>query len=291
LSETKTDMQKQNSVPEPQIPIIDLRAVKLFKECHILHSANFPLNELAERLHELPTRTHPISLFGSQVELQAAEEFLTSKGYIVASAQIASDEKFLQLKEYKGLCSGEHYQRLWKPAKIVSQFVDEFSSKCKNKSVLDIACGSGRDSVYMAAQGWQVSAVDYLPSAIEKASDLALRCKQPINYILLDLEKPELKDEWMILRQANKYGCVIVVRYLHRANFSIIKSMIDVGGFIVYQTFMRGCEKFGRPKNPKFLLEKGELAEIFSDFNIFVDEVEYLADGRPTNRFIAQKTT
>jgi len=281
-------MQSQNS--EPQIPILDLRSVDLFKKSHLLYSSSFPVSQLPERLHELPIRTQPISLLGSSSELQTATEFLTSKGYTIANSQVASDEKFAQFEKFNRLGSGDSYQRLWKPAKIVSQFVDEYADKCKNKSALDIACGAGRDSVYMAMQGWQVTAVDYLPSALKKASDLAMRCKQSINTLLLDLEKTELENEWVKLRHADQlYGCVIVVRYLHRANLSLIRDIIDIGGFIVYQTFMRGCEKFGRPKNPKFLLEQGELAETFSDFNILVDEIEHLEDGRPTNRFIAQK--
>jgi len=276
-------------------PILDIRPVALFQKAHILYSSNFPVAELPERLHELPVRTQPISLFGLPSELQTATEFLTSKGYSITNAQIASDEELQMLGRHNALGTGDSYQRLWEPAKIVSQFINEYADKCSNKNALDLACGAGRDSVYMAMKGWEVASVDYLPSALQKASDLAMRCKQSINTILMDLEKfdlqkTSLENELNKLRHVNElFGCVIVIRYLHRPNLELLKNLIDIGGFIVYQTFMQGCEKFGRPKNPKFLLQQGELAEIFSDFNILVDEIEYLNDGRPTNRFIARK--
>jgi len=281
---------KMEKATHSSIPIIDLRSSDLFNKSHISSSSNFPVAELPERLHELPACTQPISLFGSPLEIQTAMNFLVPKRYIISNRQIASDEELQQLEKLNRLSSGDTYQRLWNPAKIVSQFVDNFSDKCENKNGLDLACGSGRDSVYMAMHGWTMTGVDYLPSALQKMSDLTKRCKQSVNTVLMDLEKSDLDDGFCKLRTINQfYGCVIVVRYLHRSNLHLLKQLIDVSGFIVYQTFMQGCEKFGRPKNPKFLLRKGELAETFSDFDILVDEIEYLDDGRPTNCFIAQK--
>lgn len=270
--------------------MLDLRSVQAFNQSHIINSASFPIDELSDRLHELPMRTQPVELFGSLEQLQKATEFLSAKGYLIVNRQVASEEKLLQLKQSGKLAFGRSYQRLWQPAEIVKRFIQSYSADCENKSGLDLACGSGRDSVYMSMQGFAMTAIDYLPSALEKLSDLAQRCTQSINVVQLDLEKTSQENSQNPLDVlADPFGCVIVVRYLHRPGLVQLKSLIDIGGYIVYQTFMRGCEEFGSPKNPRFLLESGELASIFFDFEILVDEVEYLADGRPTNCFIAKR--
>jgi len=285
-----TQSNVKKNTPRMPIPVLDLRSVLAFNQSHIINSASFPIEELSDRLHELPVRTRPIELFGSLEQLQKATAFLSGKGYLIVNRQVASEKKLLQLKQSEKLVSGGAYQRLWQPAAIVKRFIQSYAADCENKSGLDLACGSGRDSVYMSMQGFTMTAIDYLPSALEKLSDLAGRCEQSIHVIQLDLEKTSEetnKNPFEVL--AGPFGCVTVVRYLHRPGLAQLKSLIDVGGYIVYQTFMKGCEEFGSPKNPRFLLEAGELANIFSDFEILVDDVEYLADGRPTNCFIAKR--
>ena len=273
-----------------QIPVLDLRSVCQFNQSHIINSANFPIEELSNRLHELPMRTQPVELFGSLAQLQNATEFLSAKGYQIANSQEASEENLLHLKQLGKLAFGRAYQRFWQPAAIVKRFAESYSKDCANKNGLDLACGSGRDSVYLSMNGFSMTAIDYLPEALAKLSDLAKRCEQSVKTVLLDLERASQKQQHSLFDNlANHYGCVVVVRYLHRPGLEHLKSLIDIGGYIVYQTFMRGCEKFGSPKNPRFLLETGELANIFSDFEILVDEVEYLADGRPTSCFIAKR--
>ncbi len=60
-------------------------------------------------------------------------------------------------------------------------------------------------------------------------------------------------------------------------------------GLLVFQTFVEGVEAFGSPKNPNFILKKGELAKSFADFRIIIDKIETLKDGRPVSSFVAQR--
>jgi hypothetical protein len=70
-----------------------------------------------------------------------------------------------------------------------------------------------------------------------------------------------------------------------------LRQAIRPGGLVVVQTFVEGVEAFGSPKNPNFILKRGELAKTFSDFTIIVDKIDTLKDGRPVSSFIAQKKT
>ncbi|MDX1353617.1 MAG: methyltransferase type 11, partial [Thiomicrorhabdus sp.] len=61
------------------------------------------------------------------------------------------------------------------------------------------------------------------------------------------------------------------------------------GGFVLVQTFTEGAEEFASPKNPNFILKTAELTQVFAGYNIIIDRIEKLADGRPVASFLAQK--
>lgn len=52
---------------------------------------------------------------------------------------------------------------------------------------------------------------------------------------------------------------------------------------------MKDAAKYGSPKKPAFLLEPGELAEKFADWDILLDKIHVLKDKRPLSLFIARK--
>jgi len=266
-------------------PLIDLRREELFKQSHIANSTNIPVAQLEQRIHELPDKTQRLNILGDNQDIELADKILAAKGYSISLRQILEDERSCFSKDSAHLVKGNRSRRLWKPAKVVQQFIDQYSDLCMNKKGLDLACGSGRDSVCMANNGWSMTSVDYSQSALDRLQSLAKINQQRVDVKKIDLERnPQQLD-----KLAGLYSAVIVIRYLHRDLFEQLRSLIAPKGFIIYQTFLTGCEQFGSPKNPRFLLNPGELADRFSDFKIYEDKIEYLNDGRPTNCFIAQK--
>ena len=266
-------------------PLLDLRSEKSFEQSHIANSTNIPVQQLEQRIHELPEKTQQLNILGDNLALELANKILSAKGYNIVISQPLEDDRLLSSKNTPYVVQGAASKRLWKPAKVVELFVDQYAGLCVNKKGLDLACGSGRDSVYMAANGWSMTSVDYSESALERLQALAETNRQRVNVKKIDLQRDPLKLD----RLREQYSAVVVIRYLHRELFEQLRSLIAPKGFIIYQTFLTGCEQFGSPKNPRFLLKSGELAELFSDFKIYKDQIEYLSDGRPTNCFIAQK--
>ena len=55
---------------------------------------------------------------------------------------------------------------------------------------------------------------------------------------------------------------------MHRPLFEQLKKSIEPGGILIYETFTEEQATLGRPKNPDFLLKKGELGDLFSDWKI-----------------------
>ena len=123
-------------------------------------------------------------------------------------------------------------------------------------TALDLACGKGRHSFWLADQGWQVTALD------RDLSDTQTSQNTAIDWVEADLES----GHWPL--GDRQFDLVVVVNYLHRPLFEQLRSGINPGGTLLYETFMIGNEAFGRPRSPEFLLRPNELQNAFSGWEI-----------------------
>jgi len=121
----------------------------------------------------------------------------------------------------------------------------------RDSSVLDVACGSGRHSRFAVGQGHRVVALDRDADALASFDDLC-----GVRTVQADIESAE----WPLVGQ--KFDVVIVTNYLHRPLFDVLLDSVAESGLLIYETFARGNERFGRPSNPAFLLESGELLDV-----------------------------
>jgi SAM-dependent methyltransferase len=113
--------------------------------------------------------------------------------------------------------------------------------------LLDLASGAGRHAVLFAERGLEVVAVDREPQSI-----------QGVKFVQADLEGG---GPWPF--EGQRFAAIVVTNYLHRPLFPLIEQSLEHGGVLIYETFMTGNEKFGRPSNPAFLLKPGELLDAF----------------------------
>lgn len=119
--------------------------------------------------------------------------------------------------------------------------------------VLDVAAGSGRNACWLAAQGWQVEAVDKDETALASMQGLV-----GIKMQVADIEN----GLWPYTGQ--EFDGIVVCRYLHRPLFPALMNSLSPTGILIYETFMLGHEAYGRPKNPDFLLRPNELLDVFA---------------------------
>ncbi|VVE87848.1 class I SAM-dependent methyltransferase [Pandoraea bronchicola] len=117
--------------------------------------------------------------------------------------------------------------------------------------VLDLACGHGRHTRWLAARGAHVTAVDRDEAALATMSML-----ENVTTLAADLEGAP----WPLAEGAT-FDAVIVTNYLHRPLFPHIAASVAPGGVLIYETFARGNERYGKPSNPLFLLAPGELLD------------------------------
>lgn len=119
-------------------------------------------------------------------------------------------------------------------------------------TVLDLACGNGRHSLLAARLGYRVEAVDRdgeaLAGLAARASGVSLR--------EADLEG----GPWPY--HGSSFDGIVVTNYLFRPLLPMLFNALEVNGVLIYETFMVGNERFGKPSNPAFLLRSGELLEV-----------------------------
>ena len=133
-----------------------------------------------------------------------------------------------------------------------SSWVARWSELIPKGRVLDVACGSGRHSRYLLSQGYKVTAVDRDPQAIDS-----------VRFLQADLEDG---SPWPL--PGERFQGIVVTNYLHRPLFALLMQSLAPGGVLLYETFMLGNERYGKPSNPKFLLRPGELLEAFKDLTV-----------------------
>lgn len=131
-----------------------------------------------------------------------------------------------------------------------------------NGPVLDLACGSGRNGIYLVNQGQSVVFADRQQVKLDEIAR-ELQGNKLATYWAVDLEESGHNP-----LAGHSFAAILIFRYLHRPLMTAIKDAIQPGGLVVYETFTVDQPRFGRPSNPDFLLRAGELENTFHDWNI-----------------------
>jgi SAM-dependent methyltransferase len=150
-----------------------------------------------------------------------------------------------------------------------------------DSTVLDIASGRGRHAHFFAERGHKVTAVDRDTSALAPHPNLEI--------VTADLEDG---SPWPF--PGRRFGAVVVTNYLHRPLMPALLDAIASGGVLLYETFMVGNERFGKPSRPDFLLKDGELLELVRGrFSVVAYEARLISEPRMAmvQRIAARKTS
>jgi SAM-dependent methyltransferase len=134
-----------------------------------------------------------------------------------------------------------------------SEWVERFLPRAApGGPALDLACGGGRHRALLLACGHPVVAVDRDVGAVQTLAHVP---PPALEIVAADLEQGPAG--WPL--GARTFAVVVVVDYLWRPLLPRIVGAVASGGILLYETFARGHERYGRPRNPEFLLEPGEL--------------------------------
>ena len=266
--------------PEPRA-LLDVRDEASFAAGHLAGSGHVPHAEFRERRAELPPREQAVLVISDDpCQSAAAAADLEAMGYADVAAL---DVPLARLPD--GHADRGPAARLWSPAPFLLEVIPRVRppGAARPGPAADLAAGSGREAVFLALHGFQVEAWDRAPEALERAVALARRNGVEIRTEVADLERGNRA------LPAARYALIVVFRFLHRPLFPAIERALAPGGWLVYETYRVGQERFGRPKNRRFLLEPRELLSAFPGLSIDRYEEPEPPGGPITARLLAFK--
>lgn len=123
---------------------------------------------------------------------------------------------------------------------------------------LDLACGTGRNALWLAQQGWNVTAVDGSPSAIETLHAHAAELGVNVETRVADLEQGWYKIEPV------RWDLIAICYYLQRSLFESAKRGVVPGGTLLAIALM---VEPGKEHSP-FRVQPGELRSFFEDWDV-----------------------
>lgn len=174
-----------------------------------------------------------------------------------------------------------HHQRE-DPSNLLIEWEPDFPQG----RALDVACGAGRNAIFLAERGYSVDAIDYSGEALDTGRRRAEERGVEVNWIRADLDQHEFTPE--------EYDLVVVAFFHLKDNLSKIKRSLKRGGVFLYEHHLQTEEPVDTgPKNSELRFGPNELLENFLDFRVlFYEEgVEVDDQGRKIAvvRLVARK--
>ena len=169
-----------------------------------------------------------------------------------------------------------------------ARFLTQQLHRLPKGKALDLASGSGRNSLYLASQGFQVEAIDRDEQALAELVATAKQRNLPnLNVSTIDLERatserPELPKQ--------TYDVIVVFFYLHRPLFPALIESLKPNGVLLYETFtIDNHLRHRHPRRAEFCLRHNELLRLTSGLRVLsYDEGEHDGSQGPNSVFTAQ---
>ena len=136
-------------------------------------------------------------------------------------------------------------------------------------TVLDLACGSGRHLRWLASRGLRVTGVDRDAQALQGLKNVQTPAG-PAELLLADIEN----GLWPL--HGRQFDAVVVTNYLWRPLLPTVLASVAPAGLLIYETFVSGHARYGRPSRPDFLLQPGELLQAAQGLRVLAYEDGYL---------------
>jgi len=166
------------------------------------------------------------------------------------------------------------------PSRFLSGNISLISTLLPGKKALDIACGEGRNSIFLARNGFDVTGLDISEEGLAKADRWAKTEGLSVTFRCIDLETFEFNEF---------YDLIINFNFLLRGLIPMMLDALNPGGVIVFDTILDTPTLEGS-HNRSFLLQPGELRTIFASFPGEIILYEELPFGpSPTARLIFHK--
>jgi SAM-dependent methyltransferase len=129
------------------------------------------------------------------------------------------------------------YEARTHPTRLLVEWLPRIG-KPEGARALDLACGAGRNALYLASEGYRVDAMDISGVALTRGAARATEMGVEVEWIEIDLDHVALTPA--------RYDLVVVARY-----------------DLLYEQHLQTDRDVGGPRNPEFRLRPNELLDMF----------------------------
>ena len=172
------------------------------------------------------------------------------------------------------------YQMGLAPSRFLAERIKLLATLRPGKRALDIACGEGRNSIFLARHGYQVTALDISDRGIEKGRQRMPANGVTVDFRVVDLERYEI---------AERYDLIVNINFLLRDLIPKGVAALDTGGVFLFETILDGLKLPG-VHTKSYLLQTGELQRLFAhEAGKILEYAEFPDAETPTARIIFQK--
>ncbi len=134
----------------------------------------------------------------------------------------------------------------------------------RGKPVIDIAAGQGRDVIFLSRRGFHAYGLERSREAIKLARQAAAENGVEITMVPGEAEHLPFKR--------GAAGAITIFYFLLREIMDELVAMLAPGGLLVYETFTKRQNAIDRKRDPRYLLDDGELVTYFRDLELLFYE-------------------
>ena len=168
--------------------------------------------------------------------------------------------------------------------------LQKYVKESSGKKALDLACGAGRNSIYLAQNGFEVDSIDIAKAALDALESHAKDAE------VSKLINPKLIDLDIFKPTSDTYDLALMANFLDRDLINKTKDALKTDALFIVETYMVADDNEKTKSDPDNLLQRNELKDFFSSGweILFYDEFEneaYEIYNMRKQVIVAKKTT
>ena len=132
-----------------------------------------------------------------------------------------------------------------------SELLETWIGRIPPGRALDVACGAGRNALYLATRGFSVDAVDISREGLNRARDSTRNPGLQVNWLEHDLDDPLPLD--------NLYQLILVIRYVNLPLLRRLTASLAPGGYLICEQHLVTDTEVTGPVSPSFRVKSGDL--------------------------------
>lgn len=168
-----------------------------------------------------------------------------------------------------------------RPSPFLVREIDRIKLLLSGRRALDIACGEGRNSIFLAGHGFRVTGVDISEIGLAKAASRAAEEGVEVEFVHADLDS---------FRPGGRFDLVVNFNFLQRGLIPVEVDLLQPGGLLLFDSIV-ASPRLPTPENPDFYLQPGELPGLFGGYGGEILFHEESDDGDiPTARLMFRKS-